>query len=80
MLQMDVHMPGMDGLAATRSIREFERTQHLPATRILALTADTFEGDAQASREAGCDEHIVKPISKQKLLATIEEFSRAAKA
>ena len=51
---MDVHMPGMDGLSATRSIRTHESESGRSRTVILALTADDSEADRQASIAAGC--------------------------
>ncbi|RYD62342.1 MAG: response regulator [Sphingomonadales bacterium] len=73
---MDMQMPGMDGLTATRAIRAGERRgdARLP---IIALTANAFAADVEAGREAGCDDHIAKPVSMQVLLATIGRWSRA---
>lgn len=56
---MDVQMPVMDGLEATRQIRAIEGKAELP---ILAMTADTSEGDREASAAAGMDDFIAKPI------------------
>ena len=55
---MDIRMPVMDGLEATRKIREFNST--IP---ILAVTAFAFESDKEKAREAGCSGFITKPIS-----------------
>jgi PAS domain S-box-containing protein len=66
---MDLQMPEMDGLQATRLIREWERLNKMSATPILACTAhSTAEG---ASLEAGCTAHLNKPISKDVLLTAI---------
>ena len=75
---MDLQMPVMDGYAATRAIREWERARGLPATPILALTAYALEGDAAKSIEAGCDGHLTKPIKKKRLLETLAEYEREA--
>lgn len=58
---MDVRMPVMDGYEATRRIREYgtEYTKNLP---IIAMTANAFEEDVEASKKAGMNEHISKPI------------------
>ena len=56
---MDVHMPVMDGLQATRLIRQRPDKQALP---ILAMTANAFDDDRKRCLEAGMDEHISKPI------------------
>ncbi len=58
---MDVHMPVMDGIEATRQIREFEDA--VKATiPVLALTADTSSDNLTAFREAGMDAHCTKPL------------------
>ncbi|MBF0189001.1 MAG: MASE1 domain-containing protein [Magnetococcales bacterium] len=70
---MDIQMPVMDGLTATRAIRAWEEENDRPAIPILALTAHTLSGDRRKSLEAGCDEHLSKPISKKSLLAAIRQ-------
>ena len=67
---MDIRMPEMDGYAATRAIRAWEREQGRPATPVLALTAHAFPEDVRQSAEAGCDGHLVKPIK-------LDDFRRA---
>jgi len=71
---MDVQMPVMDGLEATRRMRDFERLTERSATPILALTANALLEDVERSHAAGCDSHLSKPISKEKLVAAIESF------
>jgi len=75
---MDIQMPVMDGLEATRRIRDFERRTERSATPILALTANALLEDVERSHAAGCDTHLTKPISKEKLVAVIESFRFAA--
>jgi CheY-like chemotaxis protein len=75
---MDIQMPVMDGLTATRMIRTAESTRGSGAVPIIALTANSRPEDIQASYEAGCTAHLAKPISKQKLVATIEKLVPAA--
>ena len=64
-------MPEVDGLAATRAIRQWEGEQGFPATPIIALTASALEDDVKRSLAAGCDEHVNKPVNKPVLLAAI---------
>jgi CheY-like chemotaxis protein len=71
---MDVHMPVMDGLEATRRIRALERTRGLTPTPILALTADDTEQDRQRSLDAGCDGHLVKPVSRATLQGAVRRW------
>ncbi|MEG3639640.1 ATP-binding protein [Magnetococcus sp. PR-3] len=66
---MDVQMPIMDGLQATREIRQWEAQQSArKGVPIIALTAHAMREDEQRSVEAGCSSHLTKPIKKQVLL------------
>ncbi|HVA44757.1 MAG TPA: response regulator [Pirellulales bacterium] len=70
---MDVQMPEMDGLEATRNIREAEKASggHVP---ILALTAHAIKGDRELCLETGMDAYISKPVRAQELYSTIEHL------
>ncbi len=59
---MDIQMPGMDGLEATRRIRELERSDRRKRSRIVAVTADILATDRKESLSAGMDGYIAKPI------------------
>ena len=67
---MDVQMPEMDGLSATKEIRKAERAtgNHLP---IIALTANAMKRDEDACLEAGMDSYLAKPVSGRKLAAAL---------
>ena len=69
---MDVQMPEMDGLTATRAIREKENGngRHLP---IIAMTAHAMKGDRERCLEAGMDEYLSKPINARELHQTISQ-------
>jgi PAS domain S-box-containing protein len=72
---MDVRMPLMDGLETTRAIRRHETARGLRPTPVIALTAHALEGDAERSLEAGCDAHLVKPVSREQLFqALLDHF------
>ncbi|MCI2238649.1 response regulator [Paenibacillus sp. TRM 82003] len=62
---MDLHMPGMDGLQATRLIRSEVPAELQP--RIVALTASVLSEDREACREAGMDDHLTKPVRAREL-------------
>jgi PAS domain S-box-containing protein len=64
---MDLHMPGMDGLEATRRIRMFEAEDDSPHTPIIALTANASAEDREDSRAAGMDGFLVKPLDRDRL-------------
>ena len=63
---MDIKMPIMDGLEATKRIKETH-----PSLPIIALTANAFDSDRQMAFDAGCDEFLSKPISSDLCLRTI---------
>lgn len=69
LLLMDMKMPVLDGLKATAEIRAFNT--ELP---IVALTAHAFESDRLAAIKVGCNEYLVKPIDKEKLMAVLNMF------
>ena len=72
---MDMHMPRMNGIDATKAIREFERRSGRTGSQvstIVAITADDTDNDHQRSLQAGCDIHLVKPISRATLLTNLQ--------
>lgn len=70
---MDLRMPVMDGLEATRRIRALERpdAREVP---IIALTANAYESDIRASLEAGMNEHLPKPADSDMLYGTLRKY------
>ncbi len=72
LILMDVQMPEMDGLEATRQIREYEQEtgEHVP---IIAMTAHAMKGDRERCLEAGMDGYVSKPVRVRELFSTIEE-------
>ncbi len=73
LILMDVQMPEMDGLAATRAIRKAELTtgRHIP---IIAMTANVMQGDREACIAAGMDDYISKPVNRDKLRQVLERW------
>ncbi|HZZ90013.1 MAG TPA: response regulator, partial [Caulobacteraceae bacterium] len=69
---MDMQMPVMDGLAATRAIREAEMTMGRIRTPIIALTANAMSHQINECRAAGMDGHVAKPIETARLFAALE--------
>lgn len=64
---MDLQMPIMDGFSATREIRAFEKEEGKALVPIIALSAYAMPEEIRKSREAGCDEHLTKPLKKAQL-------------
>ena len=73
---MDVMMPNMDGLDATRAIRALDRAD-AKVIPIIAMTANAFEEDARKCMEAGMNAHLPKPIRIERLVAVIAGFCGA---
>lgn len=73
---MDIMMPVMDGIEATRTIRSLARkdAQNIP---IIAVTANAFTEDRKKTEEAGMNGHISKPIDEKKLLGVVANYKKA---
>lgn len=74
LILMDVQMPVMDGLEATRKIRRQEWGRH---NIIIAMTAHSLKGDKERCLDAGMDDYISKPIAPQELFTLIEKWIKA---
>ena len=74
---MDLHMPGMDGLAAARSIRSWERETGAPRAAVLAVTADVMPETRAAAEAAGIDAVLEKPMSPDSLRRALAELTAA---
>ena len=68
---MDLQMPVMDGMTATRKIREWETSRHIP---IIALTANAMTGDRELCEAAGMDGYLTKPIEVERLRNILAKF------
>lgn len=70
---MNMRMPEMDGLEATKAIRDMDRedTRKIP---IIALTANAFDEDVQRSMQAGLNAHLSKPVKPETLFETLENL------
>ncbi|MEL6343739.1 MAG: ATP-binding protein [Myxococcota bacterium] len=75
LILMDMHMPEMDGLQATRAIRSLEAQEQRPRVQIWALTANAMESDQKACLEAGHDRFVTKPLSLDKLRESMSTVS-----
>jgi len=75
---MDINMPVMDGYAALREIREWERQRGVRTIPVIALTASAFREDAQRALEAGFQMHVAKPIKKATLIDALGEITGTA--
>jgi CheY-like chemotaxis protein len=70
---MDIALPGIDGLAATRILKSSPATSGVP---VVALTAQAMRADAEEAVRAGCDGFIAKPISTREFLEQVEAHLR----
>jgi two-component system cell cycle response regulator DivK len=68
LILMDIQLPGMDGLEATRLLKQDDATRSIP---VIALTALAMKGDEERIRAAGCDGYIAKPLAYKDFLAVI---------
>lgn len=74
---MDIMMPGIDGLEATRRIRALDR-EDAATTPIIAVSANAFADDRRLSREAGMDAHLSKPVNSQELVEALVHIAADA--
>ncbi len=74
LILMDCQMPVMDGLEATRRIRERETTTKQPRTPIIAVTANAFAEDRERCLTAGMDDHLGKPFSQEQLTQVLVKW------
>ena len=71
LILMDIQLPGMDGLTATREIKNDPAVKDIS---VVALTSYAMEGDEEKAREAGCIGYIAKPIDTRSFLETVGQF------
>ena len=71
LILMDIQLPGMDGLSATKILKADPELKNIP---IVALTAHAMVGDEERARKAGCDGYLAKPIDTRKFLETIAHY------
>ena len=68
---MDIQLPGMDGLSATKIIKEDPDLKDIP---IVALTSHAMQGDKEKALAAGCTGYITMPIDTRKFLETVSQY------
>jgi two-component system cell cycle response regulator DivK len=68
LILLDINLPDIDGIEATRRLKHDPQTQHIP---VIALTTHVVSGDREQFLEAGCDGYLAKPIGKNELLSTV---------
>jgi len=70
---MDINMPIMDGITATKKIREYEKKNNLTASKIIAVTANALDGDEERFLSIGMDDYIPKPVDIEKLKKALKQ-------
>ncbi|MDZ4672455.1 MAG: response regulator [Phototrophicales bacterium] len=70
LILVDINLPDIDGLEVTARLKN----SHLAHIPVIALTANAMVGDRERTLEAGCDAYLPKPVSRQDLLAVMEQF------
>lgn len=75
LILMDLQMPGMDGLTATRKLKADPKTRRIV---VIALTAFAMSGDRERALEAGCEGYVTKPIDTRTLPALVSGYLAAA--
>lgn len=73
LILMDLRLPGMDGLTATRKLKAEPATSGIP---VVAVTSYAMKGDEEKAREAGCCAYVTKPIDKALFLETVARVLR----
>jgi two-component system cell cycle response regulator DivK len=73
LILMDIQLPDVDGLTATRLLKSHPRTADIP---VIALTAFAMKGDEDDTRAAGCDGYVTKPVRYKDFLAEVDRVMR----
>lgn len=68
---MDIQLPGMDGIEATRRLKQNPLTAKIP---VVAITAHAMRGEEERVRAVGCEGYILKPINTRELAGTVRKF------
>jgi two-component system, cell cycle response regulator DivK len=77
LILMDIQLPGMDGLAATKELKASPPTRGIP---VVAVTSYAMKGDEAKAFEAGCCGYVTKPIAKERLLAAVTKALGSCRA
>lgn len=75
LILMDLNLPVMDGITATKILKSDDKTAGIP---IIVVSSHVFPGERESSMDAGCDEFETKPINFERLLKKIQQFTGQA--
>ncbi len=74
---MDLHMPELNGVEATRRLRALEQQLGRPRSVVIAFSSSLLQDDIDAAIHAGCDAYLLKPVQKKNLLQTLQRYVKA---
>ncbi|MCC7263192.1 MAG: response regulator [Candidatus Latescibacteria bacterium] len=75
LILMDISLPGMDGLTATRKLKEDSATQQIP---VVALTAHAMKGDQEKAQAAGCAGYLTKPVDTRTFVQQVSNYLKGS--
>lgn len=77
LILMDMQLPGLDGYATVKALRQLPEGANVP---IIAVTAHTMPGDRERALDAGCSDYVAKPIDTRELVQLVEDYLGGARS
>jgi two-component system chemotaxis response regulator CheY len=80
LITLDIEMPGASGLEALKTIRQREQLRQVPPAKIIMVSAASSRANVASAAEGHCDAFLVKPVSRETLLQTLQKLGISAPA